>query len=146
MPFATGNVIVSTFGRQIFVVVGTYTVPGLVGAFRAQSLGKPSVWTIVQNADVDLSLTWFILLGLAPPPGAPPPGSRVRVEASPLAYFAGAPVTTFPVTQRSIEGVVFGYVFLPAFPGIPTSVIIVEPDDNLFLAQIDELTLLDGAT
>jgi hypothetical protein len=143
MPFALGNLIVSTFGRQIFTVIGTYTVPGLVGAFRAQSLGYPSVQTFVQNADVDTSLTWFVIFGTPPPAGAPPVGSLVRVLCSPLAYFAGAPVATFaPITQPGPSGILFVYAFLPAFPAIPTSAIIVEPDGNLFLAQFDELVAL----
>jgi hypothetical protein len=139
MPLAAGNLVVTTFGRNIYVVLGTYTVPGLIAAFRCVSLCKPSAQIFLLNTDVDLSSTAFVLVGAAVPAGSPPIGSRVQIQESPLALFAGAPVTTFPITQPGPRGIVAFYVTIPPFATIYA--VVVEPDQNLVLAQRDELSL-----
>lgn len=141
MPFAPNDLIVGTLGRQVFVVVGTYPVPGLVAAFRAISPGVPATQIFVQNSDADVTFTWFVLAFTATPAGKPPSGSRVRIDASPLALFFGVPVTAFPITQPSFEGIVYFYFSIAAFPG-PIYAVVVTPEGYLMLAQQDELTLL----
>lgn len=145
MPFAIGNLIVSTFSRQVYVVIGTYTVPGLVSAFRGLSLGMPSTQVFVQNADVDTNFTWFVIGAVVPPPGLPPPGTRVQIHASPLALFSGSTVVTFPITEKSASGILWSYAEIPTFPG-PVYGLVVEPDGNQVLAQVDEITAIDGAS
>lgn len=141
MPFAPGDLIVPTFGRTVFVVIGTYTVPGLIAAFRAVQVGVPSTQVFVQNIDADVSFTWFVLAFTVTPPGKPLPGSRVRIDASPLALFGGFPVVSAPITEPSFQGIVFSYFSIAAFPG-PIYAVIVTPEGLLILAQSDELTLV----
>jgi len=139
MPFAIGNTFVTTYGRQMFVIMGTYTVPGLIGAFRALSLGQNPTQMFAQNADVDTNFTAFIFVGAVPPPGAIPVGSRVRVLMNSLAYSAAVPVTTFPSSNElGPEGIILIYASIVGFPGM-TYAFIVEPDQNIFIAQFDEL-------
>jgi len=140
MPFAIGGLIVSTFARQVHVVIGTYPAVGFVASFRAQSLGVDPSLVIVANADVDTSFTWFILVGAAAPAGSPPVGSKVLVKCSPLALFGGSPVASFPITQDGARGIVWTYATILGFPTVYG--LVVEPDGNQVIGQTDELVAL----
>lgn len=144
MPLVAGDFIVPTFGRTVFVVIGTYTVPGLIAAFRAVQVGVPSTQVFVQDVDVDASFTWFVLAFAAVPAGKPVPGSRVRILASPLALFSGVPIASAPITEPSFRGIIFSYFTIPTFPG-PVYAVIVTPEGLLILAQSDELSLDNSA-
>jgi len=145
MPLAIGGFVTTGVSRQFFQVIGTYTVPGLVAAFRAMSSGNPETQIFVQNADVDTNFTAFTYSPAATPAGAPPVGSRVTVHASPLAFINATPLASFPLTEKSITGIVLSYLTIDAFPGYVAAAI-VEPDGNMFVAGFDELTFEAGAT
>jgi hypothetical protein len=140
MPFVSGDLIVPTFGRQVYVVIGPAPNNGFLPQFRALSHGLAPTEVIVANIDADVSFTWFILAFAVAPAGKPPVGSRVAVQASPLALFGGVPVALAPITQPGIRGIVHSYWTIPTFPG-PVYATVVTPETNLMLCQIDELSL-----
>ena len=140
MPFASGNLIVPTLGRQVYVVIGPAPNNGFLPQWRALSHGLAPTEVIVANIDADVSFTWFILAFAVAPAGKPATGSKVSIQASPLAFFSGVPVTLAPITQPSFHGILFSYFTIPAFPG-PTYAVIVTPETNLWLCQTDELSL-----
>lgn len=139
MPMVAGSLIVPSFGRNISLVLGS--LAGVVGSFRAISLGPNPAQTTPANVDTDVTFTLFVLAFVAVPGGKPPLGSRVQIQASPLALFGGFPVTLAPLTITSANGILVFYVNIPTFPG-PVYAIVVTADGSMVLAQQDELTLL----
>lgn len=139
MPMVAGSLIVPTFGRNISVVIGS--LAGVPGSFRAWSLGPNPAQTTPANVDADVTFTLFVLAFVAAPAGKPPLGSKVQIQASPLALFGGLPIAVAPITQASATGILVFYVNIPTFPG-PIYGIVVTPDGSMVLAQQDELTLL----